>query len=399
MKPVDEDKGGILLKQAIAQHSENSRVDLDKINFRDDTAIGHDGRHTQTHDRCLAMLKERFGESFLKRGVDLSSPSGYWREIDASAVPIYAGAGWLDGANSNAAVKRFLNYRSAGTKLILGPWDHDFINISPFSRGGFSRFRVDREMLKFFDCHLKGIGPLEKDLPVHYFTLGQEEWHGSKTWPPENRPAVYYLGAKHSLSKTASDSGFERYNVDDRTGSGKDGRWDCLLGNILLDPYPDRKKQDRLCLCFDSEQLEDDMVVSGSPSVNISIRTSGKDCSLFCYLEDIWPNGSVHYVTEGEVLCGDRLNAKVTPLYKTVLPQRSFRASDYSTLEQGKVTRVDLELLPMSYLFKKGHRLRLSIAGQDRDHFKGPGFVEVSREFDVEYGDKSLISLPVEVSR
>jgi len=33
------------------------------------------------------------------------------------------------------------------------------------------------------------------------------------------------------------------------------------------------------------------------------------------------------------------------------------------------LTEIRFDLLPTSYLFKKGHRIRIALAGADKDHF------------------------------
>jgi hypothetical protein len=401
MKPVDGDTDRKLLKEALEEHKKknNNLSTIDKINFRDDFVMAESDSHTATFDKCIALLKERYGDDFMKRGLDNGSPSGYWKEIDAVHVPIYASSGWLDGANQNAAVKRFLNYTTPGNKLILGPWEHDFFNISPFTRGGFSRFRIDREMLKFFDEHVRGLHTLGDDAPVHYYTLGEEKWHGSPTWPPASTANTFYFGGGHKLltEAPATTSG-ELYKVDELAGSGSHGRFDCLLGNVIWNPYPDRKAEDKRLFVFDSAPIAFDTRVTGHPAVKIFIKPSGKDCALFAYLEDVSPSGSVNYVTEGEILCGNRLNPNEAQAYKTVVPTRSFRAKDYRPLEPGKTVEVDFDLLPMSYQFKKSHRIRLAIAGHDKDHFIAPNFTELGKEFEILWGggSASQLSLPVD---
>jgi putative CocE/NonD family hydrolase len=400
-KPVDGDKHHTLLKQAVEEHKRNNNLSaIDKINFRDDSLMDGDEQHTATFEKCIALLKEKFGDDFVTRGLENLSPSGYWKDINDAHVPIYAGGGWLDGGNQGAAVKRFINYTTPGNKLILGPWDHCYFNISPFTRGGFSRFRTDREMLKFFDEHVRGLHSLDHDAPVHYYTLGEEKWHGSQTWPPETKQTTLYLSAEHKLLKDAPAAGGELYGIDPLAGTGHNGRFDCLLGNVILSPYPNRKAEDKRLIVFDSDALTSDMIVTGHPAIKIFLKPNGKDCTLFAYLEDVSASGSVSYVSEGEVLCGNRLNSIEPQLYKTVVPTRSFRLKDYHPLTPGKVVEVDLDMFPMSYQFKKGHHIRLALAGGDKDHFQKPNFTQVSAEFEVKWGTDcpSQIQLPVDQS-
>ncbi len=141
---VDEDKdhtlvneaNHTLVNEAIEQHKQNNDVSsVDKVNFRDDSLLAAKDslKTTPTFDKCLAMVKEKYGENYLQRGLDIASPSGYWRDVDKAQVPIYAASGWEEGTNADAAVKRFLNYTGAGTKLLLGPWEHNYMNISPYN--------------------------------------------------------------------------------------------------------------------------------------------------------------------------------------------------------------------------------------------------------------------------
>jgi hypothetical protein len=57
-------------------------------------------------------------------------------------------------------------------------------------------------------------------------------------------------------------------------------------------------------------------------------------------------------------------------------------------------------MFPMSYQFKKGHHIRLALAGGDKDHFQKPNFTQVSAEFEVKWGTDcpSQIQLPVDQS-
>lgn len=402
MKPVDEDKNQRMLKQAVAEHKKNSALSAEKLNFRDDSPFTATDLHaTKTRDISTEFLRDRYGKHFEALGVDPSSPSDYWKDFDAAQVPMYMSSGWLEGSNSRAAVNRFLNYTTPGSKLILGPWEHDFFNISPFTRGGLSRFRIDREMLKFFDHYMLNKNSLAHDARVHYYTLGEERWHGSDTWPPKNNPKTLYLSADKTMNdKVPANEQTAIYKVDEKSGSGKNSRWDCLLGNVLLDPYSNRKSEDKRNICFQTAPLTENWIVSGNPVVKVFVKPNKEDCSLFVYLEDVSPTGSVNYVTEAQILCGNTLSDEQVQKYKTLSPMRTFKKIDYKQFAPGEVREVDLEMFPISYQFKKGHRVRLSIAGRDRNHFKLPPFAKMSDEIEIVCGDQhaSQVCLPIEAN-
>ena len=133
--------------------------------------------------------------------------------------------------------------------------------------------------------------------------------------------------------------------------------------------------------------------------MNLFLKSNGDDCSLFVYLEDVAPDGFVRYVTEGELLCGNRVRCGNGPL-KTVVPKPTYCKADYHTLPKDGVTRVEVGMLPMSYQFKKGHKIRLSIAGADKDHFQAPKFASLCTELEVLRGSEypSRLSLPQDVN-
>jgi putative CocE/NonD family hydrolase len=406
VRPVDGDKKLDLLHKALSEHKKSGdmRV-LDRVDFKDDFAFDPNSYHdpklqTPTIVFCKEALEKRFGANFLKRGVDLASPSGYCQEIAKVEVPIYCAAGWIEASNANAAIKRFLNYNSKNTRLLLGPWDHNFFNISPYTRGGPTRFRRDEELLKFFDYHMNdaktGLG---KDKRVNYFTLGEERWHGSDTWPPIGKPLKWFFRSPRQLAESPSDTaGDDHYRVDLTAGTGKTSRWDCLIGNPLWAPYPDRTSADKKLLTYDSEPLKQATKITGHPDVNLFIKSDGEDCALFAYLEDVAPNGLVRYVTEGEILAGNRFVSTSTASYKTVVPQRRFLREDYRHLNPHETTEVKIELLPISYQFSKGHRIRVALAGADKDHFAPPKFAHLGSVFDVLSGGDhaSYVNLPLD---
>jgi putative CocE/NonD family hydrolase len=402
-KPVDSDIHKILLREAIAQHKLNNDVKaIDKIDFRDDSLLASQDliKKTPTFYTCLKMVKERYGDNYLARGMEIASPSGYWRDVDKAQVPIYVGSGWEEGTNADAAIKRFLNYTAPGTKLILGPWEHNYMNISPYTHGGPSKFRIDAEMLKFFDRYMKGkVEPIASDKAVNYYTLGEEKWHGSDTWPPKGHEKDVYLNSGHGLlfDKPVNASK-DLYKVDTTAGTGRRTRWDCLLGQIIWTPHPQRKKDDKKLIVYDSPPLTNAIKITGQPTIKLFIKPNAPDAAVFAYLEDVAPDGLVRYITEAELLCGNRINPDREPLYKTVHPMPSFLKADYKALNPNETTEVNLTMQAASFLFKKGHRIRLAVGGLDRDHFIAPNFTKIASQIEICTGSTcpSKLSLPID---
>ena len=57
------------------------------------------------------------------------------------------------------------------------------------------------------------------------------------------------------------------------------------------------------------------------------------------------------------------------PPFKLPLPYHSFKRQDSLPLVPGEVAELSFGLLPTSVLIRQGHRLRVAIAGHDKDTF------------------------------
>jgi putative CocE/NonD family hydrolase len=117
------------------------------------------------------------------------------------------------------------------------------------------------------------------------------------------------------------------------------------------------------------------------------------------YLEDVDESGRVTYVIEGQLRVIHRKVSDDMPPYKLPIPHHSFKREDGMPLTPGEITEITFGLHPTSVLIKKGHRIRVAIAGHDKDTFaripeKGVPTLTISR--NSEYA--SHIDLPVIVS-
>jgi predicted acyl esterase len=93
------------------------------------------------------------------------------------------------------------------------------------------------------------------------------------------------------------------------------------------------------------------------------------DACIFAYLEDIAPDGSAHYVTEGMLRALHRNLSEPSPTYRTTWPYRAFTRAEAQPLVPDQPVIIDFALLPVSWQFPAGHRIGLAIAGADRDNF------------------------------
>jgi putative CocE/NonD family hydrolase len=343
--------------------------------FRDDRPLSaREGRGPAERaalEGADRWLEEHLGAGFRALGTDLASPHAFARAVDASGAPVYAYSGWLDGGYARAAARRFATLTNPADKLLLGPWDHALHAVSPLGKRGPSRFDHRGELLRFLDEHVRGVPTgLEREPRVHYFTQGLERWRAADRWPPPARPERWYLAAGRALSPAPPPEAEaeDGYAVDFEAGTGEASRWAALSGRPIYDPYPDRIAQDRRLLHYTSPPLAADLEVTGHPLVTLHVASTASDGAFFAYLEDVGPDGSVGYVTEGELRA---LHRRLRPADGDPLglPRRSFARADAAPLVPGEVAELTFDLLPTSYVFAAGHAVRLALAGADADHF------------------------------
>lgn len=184
--------------------------------------------------------------------------------------------------------------------------------------------------------------------------------------------------------------------VDTTASTGTTTRYESVAGRLktpLL--YPDRTDRDTVLLVYDSEPLDKDMEVTGHAEVVFYLASSSADAQLFVYLEDVAPNGNVEYVTEGLFRGIHRKKGEGEPPYNMTEPYHTYLKEDAMPLVPDEVVELNFGMLPVSYLFRKGHRLRIAVSGADAEHYRNmtgdaPTYV-IQRSFKY----PSRVKLPV----
>jgi putative CocE/NonD family hydrolase len=331
---------------------------------------------------------------------DTFSPHAHIEATRAAGAAVYSYSGWLDGAYPNAAIKRHRSLARPGDRLLLGPWNHGGDqSIEPRRVSRKRAFDHAGELLRFFDRHVRDGNPLPDDeLPVTYYTMVEGRWKHAASWPPPSAPLRLYLAPDQALVEVRPGrDGFDAYQVDPTAGTGDAARWNSLMGDNGPIEYPRRAERDARLLVYDTAPLEQAVEVTGHGLVQLYVRLHAPDANVFAYLEDVAPDASVTYVTEGQLRALHRKRRPVEEAsYATPLPWwRSFERADAQPVDPDAVTELVFELLPTSYLFEPGHRIRLAIAGADIDHF--PAFPGASPTWEVQRGERwpSHVELPV----
>jgi putative CocE/NonD family hydrolase len=348
-QPVDDDPDGALCRAAVAEHLGNFRMPdfIAEFRFRDD--------------------RLPYDPAF---GPHAFSPCGYAESIRED-LAIYSISGWMDGAGfANGAIVRFLSLPTGRHHLLLGPWDHGArANVSPWRESVEPRFSVLGEVLRFLDEYLQGRDTgLRREAPVHYFTLHAEAWRAADGWPPVAGTRTLFLGDGRLLS-AAGAPGADRHRVDLARGTGTRTRHERLAAEDTREYYPDWEGCDAGMLRYDSDPLARDVEVSGHPVVTLWVESSEGDAAVFAYLAEVEADGRVRYVTEGVLRALHRREAPAPRFERRTWPYRTFARADAALMPAGRAERLRFGLLPTSWLFRAGSRIRLAIAGADADHY------------------------------
>jgi putative CocE/NonD family hydrolase len=348
--PVDEDADGVLLKAALTEHLGNFHMP----DFIREFAFKEEGL---PYDPGFSSA------SF--------SPYAYCSGVRPD-VAVYSVSGWMDGAGySNGAIARFLSLPNPKRHLLLGPWDHGArANVSPFRRQPDSEFPLMGELLRFFDHYVIGLDTgLDREDPIHYFTIGEERWHAARHWPPHDHSTRLFLAGDGRLAEDARSEGEDRYRVDFTLATGPHTRYGRLAAFDVRDYYTDWDGRDARMLCYTSEPLAADHELSGHPCVTLHLSSSEADAAVHVYLEDVAPDGTCRYVTEGMLRALHRKESAAPAHHQVVGPFHSCTRADAAPLVPGEVATLHLSLLPTSWRVTAGHRLRVAIAGADADNF------------------------------
>jgi uncharacterized protein len=355
------------LEAALRDHLTNVDVNESSrdIVYRDDV-IAHDPWHSNgvLSPSVAGHPRGNLGT------IGVFSESSYVDDLVASQAAIYNYSGWFDGAYAQAAIRRFLTVPNSGSRLTLGPWSHGGNwNCGP---GGPSPSEFDHtaELRRFFDWHLKGLKTgIDEEKPVHYFTMIEGKWKASDVWPVPSTRRDLFLSAGNRLEPMpAADASEEIDRIDPEAATGDLSRWNSLVGSGPV-AYPHRARADERLLIYTSAKLAMATEVTGHPMVDLFVKSNAADGDVFVYLEDVAEDGAVQYVTEGMLRARHRKLSSEAAAYNDVVPYRTFERRDAVSLVPGQVAELRFDLQPTSYLFQKGHLIRVAIAGADVSHF------------------------------
>ena len=334
----------------------------------------------------------------------------YWQQLGIYAegwyaqlpdIPVMFLSSWYD-AYVPSTLANFHAFcvagRQAPQRLIMGPWLHGDRIITHSGNAEFgAQAALDGAIapdwlacrLDWFSRHLCAEPP-ERDgrREVSVFIMGGGsgkrddagrlqhggQWHHAQDWPlPGSHREQWYLQADMGLRPQAAAAAAHILQSDPHhpvptiggsitsglpvfAGGAFDQReapgfFGSAGNNLPLSARAD-------VLVFQSEPLTEDLCVAGDVRVRLWIDSDAPDTDFTAKLVDVYPpnedypQGYAMNITDGIIRCRYR-NSWTQP----------------ELLQPGEVVEVVIEPFATCNLFKKGHRLRLDIAGSNFPHF------------------------------
>lgn len=274
----------------------------------------------------------------------------------------------------------------------------------------FTSLEMRLEMLRWYDYWLKGIdtGIMDEE-PVKVFVRHSEErYRFEKEWPlARTHYTSYYLqpgktGAVLSLNDgglsmeapAAEESYFEFEYPNPKwmnwRGGGTAGRV-----NGMLHPTAE-------IMTFATKPLDEDLEVTGPIRMMLYASSSMNDADFYVRVVDQAPDEEqiAGYPPKGRMLTWGWLKASHRKMdTEKSVPHRPVHTHETpEPIEPGKIYQYEIEVMPTSNLFRKGHRLRIDVSNGDSWVFDSAHHFGLKMGKDRIYHDKehpSHIVLPV----
>ncbi len=380
VNPVMGDTDKVMLKQAVAKHHENYDVfsELLKVEYRNEL------------------------HPILQKPIDSFSIHTNVKPIIESGVPIFRIGGWYDGALANSLFRGFWNNpNTAG--ILVGPWDHGpHDDASPYAKNPKVKYDIYGAMLNFFDWHLKPNmfhdEVYNRKQVIQYFTVGEEKWNYTNTWPPENvKIQQLYFNSDTTVSSVKINNTTSTIDVPLRydIGTGGGSRYNSQTTLYRYEKhtgYPERKKQTEALFHFDSQPLNDTAIITGHIEASITCSFPTEDATIFIYVDEVLKNGQVKSITEGMFRA---IHRKKEDSHGYIVPGEfhSYKMEDAKKLIPNEKITLNFAMLPISYRVNKGSKIRISFTGIDPEHFDVPEIKPDKMRF---YVTESYLTIPVE---
>jgi len=394
---VDEDNDGDLVDEVpvMERNDPSTFMDDGEPVYRDGQKREHNYYYRATMEHKSNMLFRElsahipFIDSILPPPHETltsmcANPGHFTPEIMASGIAVYNIGGWFD-CFSKGTVGLYATMKSKNpSKLLMAPRFHLPLVTDAYGEylgyeGDFKK-QVETERVRFFDRYLKGIdNGIDREQSVFIYVMNKG-WRSENEWPLKRQKMTpFFFDKENCLSMKKPLKGMDTRAVD-FTHSSSYGKTDISrwLMMFSVNGLMIRTEKDKKCLVYETAPLESDTEVTGHPIVDFLVSSNRPDGDFFVYITDVDEEGRSLYVTEGHMRAGwhrlhdDDAQAGGVVNVLPDLPWHGYMKGGYDTnvLAGGNKVELRFDLMPTSWLFKKGHRIRVAIAGADFPDFE-----------------------------
>ncbi len=325
---------------------------------------GGRGREVMRFDVAGAIIEHTLDDEFWRER------SPFWRLGDIR-IPVLSIGHWGKmGLHLRGNIVGYEELRSP-KKLVVTGAKNTFEAHHMFDQVEFH----EKECLPFYDYWLKDVrNDVMDGAPVRLFVRGANVWREEAEWPlPGAIYTPYYLRKGPSGSLTSLNDGglsIGKPKADEGTTSYTYPDWEWVNGVVANDPNG-RPDPVRRILTFTSPPLEADVEVTGPIVLRLFASSSAIDTQFIVKLSDQLPQeqaarergdqpafvvASKGWLKASHREKDEERSTTLRPFYTHTNPQ---------PLVPNEVYQFDIELMPVSYLFKRGHRIRLELANSD----------------------------------
>jgi uncharacterized protein len=258
-------------------------------------------------------------------------------------VPCFLIGGLLDGYRDS--IPEMLQHVKAPIRAIIGPWNHTFPNAAV--PGPQIEWRD--QAVRWWDHWLKGrdTGVLDDPKLIVYMQHWHPPdpnlenvpgvWRKEDAWPPQGMTeSTLFLQPNHMLATTSAPDSHQLKYIP--SNGVEAGFW---WGELLVDQRP----VDAFSLTYDSAPLKEDVAILGHPRAVLRASAPVPLAHWFARLSDVAPDRSVTQIT-GAGMNGAQRDSVTDP--KDLLPNQLYSFK--------------IEMHLASWVFPKGHRIRLSVS-------------------------------------
>lgn len=238
-------------------------------------------------------------------------------------------------------------YARRSQRLIVGPWTHIGVygqataEVDFGLRGSGLAEGLPDQMREFLGAALDGD---EVKAGISVFVMGTDDWLDLETWPPVAAEVALYLDEGGRLTWSApDDTASDHYSHDPADPvPNRGGR---TLSPVLplpgpMDQRPVESRDD--VLVYTSDPLDHDLTVIGTVTAQIGFTSTAPRADVMVKVCDVHPDGRSMNVVDGV------RRADLTP---------------------GRRRAVPVRVGSTAMTFKRGHRIRVSIASSNFPRF------------------------------